>query len=536
MNNETDFANFLAAIDNKDTRYIRNAVGWLDKSQINDAFDRALDLGNIEIMDMLYKAGEVDIGKGNIENAVENHNWDIIQFLLDRSPRRRLGRNLNYGNIALLRAIEHARTDIVKSLAEYGVDLFANDNNALVLAAELDELDIVEYLVEAGADVNAQNSAPIGFAIQKGYDEVVEYLLSKGAIVNDNVFYYAVEKNNLPLVERFLKILKPSTEFISQVIESLNEYLEAKFSAWNSEQTDPSIDPFEYITDFRKMIALLQKYNRQYRLQRLQSEIFSSLEKRQFKWQKVCSTMGEKDISELVETASALGLPHSALSKRQLCASIADHMYKSDETCKDTNLLGEDLTSLPQWRIFKIDGVCFDILDLSQILASGETRNPFTRQELPVQDIKDRLATLQGMSIKSLESETLLTRVAESQIYSPAQHLKSLVVKLFQSFPYMLDTKIILDATDDQVDVMISKLFETDANLILRVSNRIVDAMKSAVGIDKKIQFVTVLLSEPTDEKKVLLYDAFVYFSKLRDNQSVDQDTFMYMIGGGFLQ
>lgn len=534
MSTDIDFSDFLVAIENKDTRYIRNNIRLLDKDQINDAFDHALNLRNLDIMKTLYSTDEVGINKWHITFATENGNWDIIKFLLDSSPRRRLGKNLNHGSIALINAIDHSRLDIVKKLSEYGVDLFAEDNKALIFATELGELEIVKYLVEAGADINAQESAPIGFATQYGFNEIVDYLLSKGAILNNKVLYYAIVNNSIVLVEKFLNIIQPSTEYIYQVIESLNHYIDQQLSTW-SVDNPPDADPFDYITDYREMIKFLLKFIRQYRLKRLQSEIHNSLEKRQFKWQQVCSTMGQQDITQLVETATQLGLPHSGLSKRQLCASIADHMYKSDNTCNDTNLLGEDLTALPQWRIFKIDGRCFDLLDLSQILSSGETRNPFTRQELPIQDIKNRIALLQTLSIKSLESETLFTRVSESQIFSPLQHLKSLVVKLFESFPYMLDTKLILDATESEMDMMITKLFETDANLILSVSNRIVTAMKSAVGIDKKIQFVTVLLSEPTDEKKVLLYDAFVYFSKLRANQSVDDDTFMYMIGSGHL-
>ncbi|PGH06329.1 hypothetical protein AJ79_06572 [Helicocarpus griseus UAMH5409] len=117
--------------------------------------------------------------------AVENHNLEIVQFLVGR------GANLNAVNPECLSPTHvAAKLGNVKILgfllnAGVGVDQFDEDERTpLAMAAENGHHDAVAALLEAEADVNGRGDnsfTALHFAASRGDDGMVKLLLSKGA-------------------------------------------------------------------------------------------------------------------------------------------------------------------------------------------------------------------------------------------------------------------------------------------------------------------------------------------------------------------
>eukprot|EP00899_Mesostigma_viride_P006472 jgi/Mesvir1/15826/Mv03379-RA.1 len=119
--------------------------------------------------------------------------------------RRRSGcSNQGSGSTPLHMAAQVGRVDVIKHLAQFGMDMNSLDKNystPLILAIEHGKLDAVKLLIEAGAQVNVnkQQRSPyshpwqtfysywpaLHIAAAKGFAEIVEALLAAGAHVNE---------------------------------------------------------------------------------------------------------------------------------------------------------------------------------------------------------------------------------------------------------------------------------------------------------------------------------------------------------------
>jgi hypothetical protein len=322
----------------------------------------------------------------------------------------------------------------------------------------------------------------------------------------------------------------------------INDYLDiikllVRNNIYTITQDDLDMARIERLDDLLKILKRLRTGKI---LPNLRQQIKDSYLKKEFNWQLICSKLNKEGKNDLLDLALGLEINNvsrkkmskmSKMSKRELCKIISSEMYDIVESCEDSNLLGDDLNSLPKWRIFKIKGKCYDIIDLKNILKSGETRNPFTREQLPVVEINKRIFVLEKMLIKgSIEREDLFTSVRDNPIFSQKEYLNQQVVKLFGMFPYMLEPSLIVKANDSEIDFMANKLFTSGSNDILEVRRNEIKTIKDLKGIGKKIAFVDVLVN--TDESKlVVLYDAFSYFSKRRSGQDLSDDRFLYMIG-----
>jgi ankyrin repeat protein len=263
------------------------------------------------------------------------------------------------------------------------------------------------------------------------------------------------------------------------------------------------------------------------KLHKLKLEIKKSMDKKQFVWQDLCSQLNQEGTDILIGFSELLEIPiEKGVTKRQVCLLLSRKMYDSVIDCQDDNLLGDSLNTLPGWRILKINGKCWDILDLQQILKSGETRDPYTRQELPIAFINDRLNILEKLSKKPVgQDETLFDKITQNPIYTSDQLLLRNIGILFRNFPYSITPTVITNATDSGIDNMISKLFETSANNILQVSPNVVRELKKRVGKDKKLFLVNVLTPlVDNDNINILLYNAFIsFFLKRKREQGEEQ-------------
>jgi hypothetical protein len=261
--------------------------------------------------------------------------------------------------------------------------------------------------------------------------------------------------------------------------------------------------------------------------------------KKDFKWQETCSKLNKEGKEYLEEVAYEFGLEYNTQSsKRELCKIISENVMEPLDECEDSNLFGDDLNKLPRWRIIKIKsshGVkCYDIVDMKKIIESGETRNPYTREELDVRAIQNRIIFLKYFTTKDVFSGDLFTEVRNNPIFSKEEYLNNIIIKLYALFPYMLSPNLITMATDDEVYDMIMYIFDNPTTKSFEGFSRgDINRMTDSTGIQKKILFIETilrLLEGDSDVKTNYIYTAFLFFEKRKRGEDVSDDTFLFSI------
>jgi hypothetical protein len=457
----------------------------------------------IDIIILLLNQG-VRITQYDMEEAAESGDIELVFLLLS-------GFKLNLD--VIIKAIKYRNTKLVKELIESEYyNLSKKEEKIMFQHAMSNSVEIVGMLINKGMKIPED---ALFYGIQSGF-EMVKLLLDNGvnpydleALEEAAFSSYNISEDSEKIINLLLKKGKFDISDIMNLITKLEE--------------DDEDDYTDIISYIKKLI----------RIPNLRQQIKESYKRQEFKWQVICSKLNKEGKKELIEFAKELGINVLLKNtKRELCKIISDEMFDIVKSCEDSNLLGDDLNKLPKWRIFKIKGKCYDIIDLKKILLSGETRNPFTREPLPIEEINERITSLEKNSLKGiLETEDLFTRVRDTPIFSKKEYLNQQVVKLFGLFPYMLDIDLIIKANDSEINFMTEKLFKSSSNYILQATDNEISKIEKLNGLEKKIAFITLLFNrEMSDEKIVILYDAFLYFSKKKNGEDLSDDRFLYMI------
>jgi hypothetical protein len=447
--------------------------------------------------------------------AVLNNHTEIVDYLLEK------GAYINFETIEIViyNHIPGQPLDSLELLLK-NIDVQVKQNYFIGMAASINNIPIVELLIKYGADIRDNDDLPLFFAVQEGFARMAIFLIENGANIHNkknNILSFAVQ-DNLPARKRGNSILK--------IFQYLLRYNFPRSVIIKALDKVPESEDYKDL-EFRKM---LNKYlvEKKQPVKELSKSLKNSIKRIEFKWQDICSQLNKEGKENLKNYGILLGLDVNDKSKRELCKIISEEMLLLDETCEDSNLSGDSLNELPKWRIFKIKGKCYDILDLKEILDSGETRNPYTREELPVGDIKERLKMLTNMSIRDrLESETFIERVK----INPLVDVNQLVIRLFGEFPYMIDPSIITKATDDEIDKLAEELFIRKANNMFRVKTETSSEILEASGNKKKRLFIELLLKLKENRQLFqLIYFAFSYFDKKNKGENVKDEVYLSMI------
>jgi ankyrin repeat protein len=485
--------------------------------RVNDSKETSLIIaareGYLETVVFLVENG-ADINTKSdrpLLEAVLNNHTEIVYYLLEK------GSNIRSRTIETVidNHIRGQSLDSLELLIQY-IDVQTNENLFLSLATLNNQIEIVELLLKYGGDINHDDDSILFYAVQEGFSEMAIFLIKNGANIhnrNGTILSFAVQ-GNLPGRERgilriFEYLLK--YEFPRNIIKKALERV--------PEESEDSNN-----LEFRKMLKKYLVDNKQ-PVELLSFNLKNAIKRREFKWQEICHQLNKEGKEKLKNYGISLGLDVKDKSKRELCKKISEEMLLLDETCEESNLSGDSLNELPKWRIFKIKGKCYDILDLKEILESGETRNPYTREELPVGDIKSRLYILYNLSIRNrLESETFIERVKTN----PLADVNQLVIRLFEKFPYMIDPSIITKATDSEIDNYSKELFLGKANNRFGVKKETSSKILEAYGERKKILFIELLLKLRKNIQ--LIYFAFSYFDKKNKGEDVKEEMYISII------
>lgn len=140
------------------------------------ALDVAVDIGSIEILNLLFQNGAklLECGGRALRGAARDGYVDVVRCLLDHGAE---------DNIALQLAAGWGHLSVVQLLVERGADINAHvpvHGTALRSAASRGQLEVVKFLIDKGVDSDAQAGDAIEAASEWGHLPVLELLIKSG--------------------------------------------------------------------------------------------------------------------------------------------------------------------------------------------------------------------------------------------------------------------------------------------------------------------------------------------------------------------
>ena len=423
---------------------------------INDELFEACDSGNLENVKLLLENG-ANIHADNdraLMLASENGYLDIVKFLLKH------GANIHaQEDSAIFLAIENEKYDIVKFLVKNGVNV---DRFLILKSISRNQLNLLKFFVKHGADIHFDNDYPFITASIYGYLNIMKYLLEKGSNINAIDMDYNKTALNYAIDEGHFEIVKFLIEKGANIGDKIDLNIirdKVRYSE-NEEEKQQYLDILLFLTKKlpkkfpiaqRKILSLVKDKNIYY------------------KWERLCSSFGNKDIDEIKNAAKIQGIPIQNKSKKELCQLLKDEYKKQmliiPECHNDTTILGDDVNLIPKPLLFTFkDGdfnYCFNIIELMESINKGDTTNPWTRNPLPIDLIKDRFVKLREILIESKLSLTnILDEIKNNKIMTKENILRLKITNLIALLKYTPNIEEIINMNQKKINSMFDLLNE----------------------------------------------------------------------------
>ena len=429
---------------------------WLTKRLLASRMNP--DCNNGEALRKAVSNGRMTIVRLLLQNGAKLDSTNSAELVLETCRKgysRILKELLSYGvdipTDALKEAILHGNTSCVRVLIEHGADIHQNGEEALMLACQGENINIIKLLLDEGADIDARDGEALVTACENCASTVVEYLIKRGADVTideDRPLKRAAHFGHVGII---LVLLDAGAN--KSVLEEL--------------ELDEATE------------IIVKTFNKIYRLQRLRTAIKESFKQADFKYQDLCRPCFGADanenmrITKLKEQSDLWRIPPQSLDnvkgslKRVLCAAIAkEHDQWSLEKPRYpeeyTDLSGTPINDLPFWKIHVVDGHPFNIFDLFRMIKSDIDFNPYTKKELPLEEIEERRRFLSKILTKErFKDFNLLDTIRDSPLMSDNDRLADkLFRQVWDEMFYPPSMSIILDAEDDTIDEMLDAIVE----------------------------------------------------------------------------
>lgn len=383
------------------------------------------------------------------------YDLDIIKFLnenganIDRVDEYRLsmmlGSHKHYNPVDL---------DIVKFLVEKGADIHADDDYALKASSGLGRLDIVKILFENGANIHADDDYALKTSSEKGYLNIVKFLIENGADIhagNDDALRLSSKNRHFKIIYYLVKKGANVTVINKDTLEIIRVHYPKLFELIKQERKKGVLTTFKNVA---KKIVSVNKDKHIY-----------------YKWQKLCSSLGEKDSNEIKNLAFIHGISTNNKSKREICKLLSDEYEKqirqTPKCQNETTILGDPISLIPKPLLFAVKegkyNYCFNIIELIESINSGDTKNPWTRTQLPIVKIQKKMAQLRQILLSDkLSLVNILDEIKNNQIMTKENILRLKVVNLIALLNYTPNIDNIVSMSKTVINKMFKFLNENE--------------------------------------------------------------------------
>lgn len=193
-----------------------------------------------------------------------------------------------------------------------------------------------------------------------------------------------------------------------------------------------------------------------------------------FELQSLCVNIEKRPLDEFYKIAER-EMIDIKYSGREICKKIAEKYRKvredSDKCINRESILGDDIKTIPDMLLYMIEEkgktYCFNILELVEQLRKGDNRNPYTRNELPVEEISDKYDGLKQRLINdNLELTNILDQIKNTDIMSEENILSLKVTNLVGLLEY-IPHKMIMDLSKEQIKSIFEYMMENPLFMII---------------------------------------------------------------------
>lgn len=420
------------------------------------ALIRAVNHGRNKIVSLLFENKckiPTEQSKKILLTACQKGFTKIAEMLIENGQD--IYTTIDYGE-ALIEAVKYCHTYCVKMLLKYKADIFYDDSNALILACKENNNIVIKLLIENNCDVNTRNSYPLIMACRSQNLPLVRQLLQAGAYIPDFLIQEVVMRKDIPIIIELLQYgAKSDFEYINvQMYPILSQFLKSRY----------------YI---------------QSRWLRLKIHVHESwmFKKLTFKWEKYVSTTYKGSLIPLKEQAKLFDIDSNIINSNNkrliaynltlLCEKLESERIIYSEDMVD--LSGTPINELPVWKIMEINGIPFNCFDLFRLIHNQMYTNPYTREILPVDKIKKKEIFLEEILCEfQLKNFDLVQVVSNIPIRTKENILSDrLLHELWNKIAYTPPMKLILNATDLEIDEMLDKLYFC-CSLSMSISNEVI--------------------------------------------------------------
>jgi ankyrin repeat protein len=441
-------------------------------TQDNAPIEVACENGNLKIVKLLVNSGADPIYNDALIFSSERNYIDIVKYLLKNEA------DVTRKEYAALRfSSSRGHLEIVELLVQNGSNIHAKNEYSLRKSSEYGFIEVVKYLIEKGADPRASNNEALILSSKNGHFEVVKLLVNSGAEVTADGSYALVAsilKNNQKIAEFLVNSGADVNAWDASAIKTATIYGNLSLVKFLIEHGSTGIQEAIVIARDKKhddILKFLNQFNKGL-LKRSAKKIISLYKDKKifYKWQKICSSLNNRDLVELRNLANLHGITDTGSKKKQdickiLTAQYQEQMLKPVECHNETTILGDPIALIPKPLLFTVKegkfNYCFNILELVESLKAGDSRNPWTRKELPVAEIEKAMLRLREILIESKMSfVNILEEIENNDIMDKAGIFKFSVVNLISKLRYPPSVEDVIKMDPERVKQMFALLKE----------------------------------------------------------------------------
>lgn len=219
-------------------------------------------------------------------------------------------------------------------------------------------------------------------------------------------------------------------------------------------------------------------------------------------WDQFCRTFGSGELEKYRNLAREFGIQNvENMNKAQLCVEFnklpLSVLQQDAANCNldDTDPWSLDnIGDIPPFRRYKIGHQCFDLNSLEEAIKRKEKVNPFTREQLPLEDIQ---RTLEKSSRMLRTDENFLNRMRATPLLTKQAHMSQLIGNIWSKLPYPTSPENFLAASETELNNMWKEMLQYDVLPVRSMSHTFANSADKHLAL---LNILQRLVDLPEDE------------------------------------